>query len=85
MVNSIIVTVEIPGTSITRDIELPCQIPVDELERLLLDGLKTEFSEFFSTVRAIQIWSGSKRINPSHSLAEMGIWDGSILTIKSEN
>ena len=80
MVNSVIVTIRAGGME--QDVELPCQIPLFEVEAKLINGLKESGEKAFRTVSQIRLAKGKVLLQREMSLADLNIWDGSILTVR---
>lgn len=81
MVKSVVVTIRAEGME--KDVELPCQIPLFEIEAKLLAGLKESDGKAFQTVSQIRLAQGKALLQQEMSLADLNIWDGSILTIRT--
>jgi uncharacterized ubiquitin-like protein YukD len=82
MINAVIVTVKISGTDKQHDIELPADIPIDELTSRLLIALKNIESKAFLGVDGITIKvdAENRYLSETETLISAGVWDGSIIT-----
>lgn len=62
------------------DFELPAQLPLENWEKALLDAVKKQF-RILSPGGNIRLMKGQVRIQPQWTLAQCGIFDGSILQL----
>ena len=84
MVNGIIVTIVMNHPEVSIDMEIPCQIPVQTVCVQLLEALKIVTSPALNSCRKISLWDGDNKLRSDRSLAEAGVWDGSIITVIPE-
>lgn len=66
-----------------RDAELPAQMPLLDLKRGLLTLLQEKEPKRFSNIGAIAILYNGAVIPDTKTLADIGAWDGSILTLEA--
>ena len=78
------VTVKIVGTNTHYDMELPAGITIKELSPKLLMALKNIANKMFMGVENIRIiYDIEKRyLHESETLADAGIWDGSVISVE---
>lgn len=80
MVKKVIVTVRFAANHIENDIELPVDIPALQLRDTLLEEVchisKSDFNQYVLRVD----WPKTA-FNLDETLADAGVWDGSILSI----
>ena len=84
MINSVIVTVKIAGAQQQHDMELPADIPAKDLAPKLLMALKNIESRLFMGVESIKIKfdAENRYLFDIETLASVGVWDGSIITVE---
>ena len=86
MINAVMVTVKIAGASVQYDMELPADIPIKELSLKLLMALKNIEMEnkLFMGVESIKIKfdAENRYLYDIETLASVGVWDGSIITVE---
>ncbi|MCX7749941.1 MAG: EsaB/YukD family protein [Clostridia bacterium] len=80
--NRVIVTVEIPDSSTTYDMELPNDIPSGELAQMIAKSLHLEDNTSVrGTFFKIQADPPGRVLGEEETLAEAGVWDGSFITL----
>ncbi|MBR3306495.1 MAG: EsaB/YukD family protein [Lachnospiraceae bacterium] len=78
-----IVTLSFPGMGWKTDMELPTRLRIDLLIQKILYALKKYDENTFSTVDNMDLsWEGT-RLNRDLTLADYGIWDGSIIEARA--
>ena len=84
MINAVMVTVKIAGTQEQHDMELPADIPTKELAPKLLMALKNIEGRLFMGVESIKIKfdAENRYLFDIETLASVGVWDGSIITVE---
>jgi uncharacterized ubiquitin-like protein YukD len=84
MINAVIVTVKIAGAGQQHDMELPADIPIKELAPKLLMALKNIEGRLFMGVERIKIRfdAENRYLLDIETLASVGVWDGSIITVE---
>jgi len=84
MISAAIVTVKIAGATEQDDMELPADIPVKELAPKLLMALKNVEGRLFMGVERIKIKYDAENcyLSDVETLASVGVWDGSIITVE---
>ena len=80
----VIVTVNIPGHSCSYDMELPAFMRVDELKKKLAETLRLMDMGKFASVRDIELSHAGRSLRGSETLAGRGIWDGSLIEIRTD-
>lgn len=83
MVSHVIITLKMEDNT-ELDVEVPCQIPIQELREDLLRGFQEKGIGGFDKVSSIRLTKGNAILQDDKSLAQLGIWDGSILTVITE-
>lgn len=82
---SFIVTLRTPTGGFEGDYELPANLPAERLIQLLLESLAQQEPRRFGSWQGLGLaWNGQK-LRDGDTLADWGIWDGSILTIEEES
>lgn len=75
-----VVTVDVSQKKYQIDMELPVKMPIGVLSGRILEVLKMRDEDLFQDVSQIQLIYQNKALYEKASLAEYGLWDGSILT-----
>ncbi len=84
MVNNVIVSLKIEGLDELMDVEMPCQVHLSEVLPHLLSGLKELGIPSLQKARTLSLVRGNTALSTEMSLAESGVWDGSILSVHGE-
>lgn len=84
MVNSVIMTVYVEDLNVTMDMELPCYVPIRDLEIQMLNELKARYSTLLLNRKGIRLCWDNRPIDRRRSLADENLWDGQYLTVKVE-
>lgn len=78
-----IVTVQAPEWGYAADVELPVNMPLHQLRIGLLRLLREKAPRLFSRAAEIcLLYNGKTLDDDRQTLASLGIWEGSILTLK---
>lgn len=78
-----IVTVQAPEWGFSADVELPVNMPLYQLRIGLLRLLREKTPRLFSRAAEIKlIYNGKMLDDDRKTLASLGIWEGSVLTLK---
>ena len=75
----VLVTLRIMPGGKELDMELPAFLPAKELEQRLLEVLSEMDPLHWGGASAVGICKGQRRLEGDMTLAEAGVWDGSIL------
>lgn len=78
---NVIVTLRIQPANRQLDVELPAFAPVGQLRQQLLDVLSQADPVGFARVSYIRLQKDGAELEEDRSLAQYGIWDGSILDV----
>lgn len=81
-VNRVIVTVRDPIRQTELDLEMPAFVPIGRLRGELLETLHTLRPQQWLSVSAIELLDGDRVLADSETLSSLGLWDGSILTVR---
>ena len=81
-VNRVIVTVREPIRQTELDLEMPAFVPIGRLCGELLEALHTLRPQQWLSVSAIELLDGERVLADGETLASLGLWDGSILTVR---
>ena len=81
-VNRVIVTVREPIRQTELDLEMPAFVPICRLRGELLEALHTLRPQQWLSVSAIELLDGERVLADGETLASLGLWDGSILTVR---
>lgn len=84
MVNNVIVSLKIEGLDELMDVELPCQVHLSEVLPHLLSGLKELGIPSLQRAKTLSLVRGNTALSTGKSLAESGVWDGSIVSLNAE-
>jgi len=79
-----IVTIRIERLDWQVDLELPANLPLKELSGKILETLKLYREDLFEEVSALRLFYMDRELDREGSLAAYGIWDGSILEVRTE-
>ncbi|MBI2942416.1 MAG: hypothetical protein HYY04_18460 [Chloroflexi bacterium] len=78
-----IVTVQRQGESASRDLEVPCEVPAEQLAALLVQALQCNSGgEVQRTPYEIVVQPHSRLLQSHESLADVGAWDGVWLVLR---
>lgn len=77
----VIVTLRFPWIEQDIDMELPCFMEMRELTEKLLETLRLMMPETFVKVKSISLKGREGILQEKETLAGMGLWDGSVITV----
>lgn len=79
--DKVIVTIQNKQGQVLGDYELPAKLPADSLGEKLSTALSQSGVPGLAG-KALTLSVGGKRLLPGETLAQRGVWDGSILTLE---
>ena len=65
------------------DFELPVFVPARRLRAMLLETLRALAPERWLPVTELMLLDGDRPLGDEDTLASLGLWDGSILTVQA--
>ena len=77
--DSVLVTLRFEGQGRSLDMELPAFLPLTELERRLLETLGEMDPVRFGSAQGVALKQEGRVLDGAVTLAQAGVWDGSVL------
>ncbi len=82
MIDSVIVTIRTRDSRINVDMELPANMPVIKLRKLLRQALHERYQQYWFARDSISLTCNGLALDEEDTLEECGIWDGSLILIE---
>ena len=77
--DSVLVTLRFEAQGRSLDMELPAFLPLEELERRLLETLGEMDPARFGGAQGVALKREGRALDGAVTLAQAGVWDGSVL------
>lgn len=78
----VIVTLQTESGIDLGDFQLPTAVSTEKIGALLLDGLRKQFYQQLGNWKKLELCRQGFPLENKKTLADHGIWDGSILTVR---
>ena len=82
MIDDVIVTVATENQDFSVDMELPAQLPFNELTPKLLETLKEFDADRFGNTEELTLMYNEAVLSGDATLESEAVWDGSILIVR---
>ena len=66
----------------SSDVELPSEMPIKDLSTGLIRLLRTYEPRKYAGCTSVDLWFGDEKLKDEQTLASIGAWDGSELTLR---
>ena len=84
MVDRVTVTIRVEQLGLKADMELPCRIPLSQLNPSLLEALNRYTDGRMSRWKGLRLLSGGRALHENGTLADFDVWDGAYVDVVSE-
>ena len=82
MIDKVIVTICVEKEDFSVDMELPAQLPIEELIPKIVDTLRGLQPAKFDKLETLTMFFLESPLNKGSTLAAEAVWDGSILIVR---